>query len=114
MGKVIGIGNGIGIRKGSKLKHLTFEVDEGETVVGQINEPSATSFEITEGSDDFTIDDSGNIAFISAPDYETQNLYALRVKSNKGERYYITVSINDVVSTFAYVYDTAYLYETAY
>ena len=117
MGLLLGIGNHISknTRLGSKLNQiLSFDVDEGITEVGTIDEPNATSFEITEGADDFTVSNDGLIEFIVAPDYETQNLYTLRVKSDKGKRYFITVNINDVASAFALNTDTELLFETTF
>lgn len=93
---------------------LRFYCEENQTTVGQINEPIATSFMITEGSEDFTIDDSGLIEFKFAPDYEVKNEYSLKVTSNKGWRYIIRVDVTDVVSQFEYNYDTEYNYNTTY
>ena len=99
---------------GSKLRVLQFSCEENQTYVGQINEPAATSFTITEGAENFTVDASGLIEFISAPDYEVKNEYALKVTSNKGWRYIIRVDVTDVVSQMIYNYDTVYNYGTTY
>ena len=66
---IIAAWNGI-LRLGSKWRVLQFSCEENQTYVGQINEPAATSFTITEGSENFTIDDTGLIEFKVAPDYE--------------------------------------------
>lgn len=102
------------VTQGSLLNHfLTFNCEENQTVVGQINEPAATSFTIINGDDTFEIDNSGNISFLVAPDYETQNLYSLIVRSNRNRRYTITVNVTDVLSDFALLSDTELLTSTA-
>lgn len=102
-----------GVPIGSKLNYLSFDVDENTTEVGTIDESEATSFTITEGADDFTVSNAGLIEFITAPDYEVQNLYTLRVKSDKGTYYKISVYVNDVASTFALNTGTELLFNTA-
>ena len=114
---MIGLGGKLGLQKfqlGSKLRILRFDCEENQTTVGQIHEPAATSFTITEGSEDFTIDDSGLIEFKVAPDYEVKNEYSLKVTSNKGWGYIIRVDVTDVISQFAYNFDTVYNYDTTY
>lgn len=113
-----GIGHHFGLHRflqlGSRWRVLQFSCEENQTYVGQINEPAATSFTITEGSENFTIDDSGLIEFKVAPDFETKNEYALKVTSNKGWRYIIRVDVTDVVSSFEYNFDTVYNFDTTY
>jgi len=98
---MIGIKTGIGIAQhGTKLNLLSFTVAENQTSVGTITEAGATGFSITAGASIFNINSSGVITFKVAPDYETQSIYSLDVRSNKGNRYRVAVILTDVLSSF--------------
>lgn len=100
-------------QQGSKLKVLSFEAPENQTVVGQINEPAATSFAVTEGAEYFTIDNLGLIEFKVAPDYEIKNEYYLKVRTDK-HTYSVSVNVTDVASEFELLYETTLLTATAF
>lgn len=114
MGTIIGVGNTIG-GLGSKLKlYLTFSCEENQTTVGQITGTSATSFAVIQGNDTFTVDNTGLIEFIIAPDYEIQNIYTLKVLSSKGVTYSITVNVTDVESETELLVGTNLLFTTTF
>jgi len=100
------------VRLGTLLKLLSFTCAENQTTVGAINE-AGSIFEITSGASIFNISALGVITFKVAPDYETQSLYILEVKSSKGKRYKITVNVTEVISTFTLNFGTVLNYNTA-
>lgn len=101
------------VRQAALLKHLSFSCAENQTAVGTIEDALATSFTIYEGGDDFTINNSGVIAFKVAPDYETKSEYTLRVISSRGRKYKVTVNVTEVISSFALNFGTVLNLATA-
>jgi len=93
-------GQGMG-HKWTLLNYLVFTVAENQTAVGTITETDAT-FSLITGSADFNLNTStGVITFKTAPNYEIQSTYSLKVQSSKGKTYVITVYVTDAISTFA-------------
>ena len=115
MGLLLGIGNHISknTRLGSKLSiPVLFEVEEGTTTVGQIPEISET-YTILQDEGEFTVDETGLIEFIVAPDYEIKNEYYLKVRTDK-HTYSVSVNVTDVASEFELLYETTLLTATAF
>ena len=100
------------VRLGSLLKHLEFVVGE-TTTVGQIVDPKATSFEVIVGSDTFSVDNSGNISFLSTPDYDTSRKYTCTIKSNRGLYYKVTVYVT-ILTTETILDGTEIMYNDTY
>lgn len=116
IGKHIGrtIGKTIGKnRLGALLKQILSFITTEQLAVGQINETLASSFEVTEGSDTFSVDNSGNISFLSVPDYDTQRTYNLVVKSNRNRTYKITVYVT-ILTTATILDGTEIMYNDTY
>jgi len=87
-----------------------FNVDENETTIGQLSASEAVTWAVTGGADQasITIDASGNLTFVSPPDFEnpadsdTNNVYVVEVTATEtdgggqSDTQTITVTVQDV------------------
>jgi len=92
--------------------YSSFTVPENQLSVGTIDEVDSF-FKITTGQSIFDISPAGVITFKVPPDYETQSLYNLEVRSSWGYRYRITVNVTDVISLFSLNINTVLNLNTA-
>ena len=103
-----------GILRRLRIKNLVFYIDEHLLYVGQINEPAATSFIITEGENDLSISNTGDIQFNIDTNYQIKRKYILKAESDKGSKYLIVIYLNDTFSAFELNSDTLLMYNTIF